>query len=205
MDWKYKHFNHEAVFNAPDARVLEAARAVVGEALTSIEDREDAFVASGYSALHQATAVCRVSPVANGTRLAIELVVARSTNRGYMLFDVGSYFGGEIDKWFTRIARELGGTQEEALISKSTGGVKVRRGCMAGCAVWLLMGACLALLALPLDRARSGQTSMSSPGPFGAVAAAAALAAGVIAFLYVAAPEAPISKFIRARLARGEK
>ena len=49
MDWKYKHFVHEAIFNATPESVVEAARAVVGESLEGIGNTTDGFVARGFA------------------------------------------------------------------------------------------------------------------------------------------------------------
>lgn len=49
MDWKYKHFNQEAIFIASVESVLQAARAVMAESLGGIEDTSDGFVARGHS------------------------------------------------------------------------------------------------------------------------------------------------------------
>src|SRR5215813_1046817 len=116
MDWKYKHFNHEAVFGALGGSVLEAARAVVAESLGSIEDTSDGFIARGSSAWHNEIATFHITPAPEGTRLVVELLVERAAMRGYMLFDVGGYYNIQIDKWFMGIAQRLGSADEQILV-----------------------------------------------------------------------------------------
>lgn len=200
MDWKYKHFNREAVFKASRQSVLEAARAVVAESLGGIEDTTDGFVARGYSGWHITTATFHITSTPNGTQVAVELLAERATMRGYMLFDIGGYYDGQIDKWFSGISQRLSSAQEEILVSKTTSDFKVRRGCLTGCLVYLIVGACLTVFAIPLDRALFSQSSTSVQGPFGVVASTIGLLAGVAAFLYVMYPDAPASKVIRERL-----
>ena len=78
MDWKYKHFNHQAIFKAAPESVLEAARAVVTESLGGIGTTTDGFMAQGYGAWHPETATFRFSPVPEGTKVAVELLVERA-------------------------------------------------------------------------------------------------------------------------------
>ena len=92
---------------------------------------------------------------ANGirARVAVELQVTRGGGRYYMLVDVGGYYDAQIDKWFSAIAQRLGGGPAPVLVSKTTGSVAVRRGCLAGCLAYLVLGVCLAGAATPLDHA----------------------------------------------------
>ena len=203
MDWKFKHFNQEAVFKASPESVLEAARAVVAESLEGIENTTEGFIARGYSAWRAAIATFRIMPAPEGTKLTVELLVERAALRGYMLFDVGSYYNGQIDKWFSGISQRLGEIPEQILVRKTTSNIRVQRGCLMGCLVYLLVGTCLAILAIPLDRALFRGASGATLGPFGVVASALGLLAGVAAFLYVTNPDAPASKFVRERLHRG--
>ena len=202
MDWKYKHFNQAAVFNAFGGTVLEAARAVVAESLGGITDTAEGFVARGRSGWHPAIATVRVMPAPSGTQVAVELLVQRAAGRGYMLFDVGGYYNGQIDKWFLGISQRLGNAQGQTLVSKTTSNTKLRQGCLAGCLVYLVLGACLTIFAIPLDRALLGQSSGSVPGLFAAMALGIAFFAGIAAFLYWIYPDAPASQFIRKRLQR---
>ena len=202
MDWRYKHFNQEAVFKASPESVLEAARAVAAESLEGIENTTDGFIAGGHSAWHAAIATFRSMPAPNGTKLTVELLVERAALRGYMLFDVGSHYNGQIDKWFSRISQRLGESPEQVLVSKTTSNLRVQRGCLMGCLVYLLVGTCLVILAIPLDRALFRVSSGSTLGPFGVVASTLGLLAGIAAFLFVMNPDAPASKFIRELLHR---
>jgi hypothetical protein len=199
MDWKYKHFYHEAIYKALPASVLEAARAVMTDALGTIEDTRDGFVARGYSAWHSAIATFQVASAVEGAKLTVELRVQRSTIRGYMLVDIGGYYSGQIDKWFLKIAEKLGGTQEQALVSKTSHGLTVQRGCLAGCLVYLILGTSLVILAIPIDRAIFPRLG-SNQGPFTYLASVVGLLIGITVFFYFAYPESSMSKFIRGRL-----
>src|SRR5258706_13025043 len=202
MDWKYKHFNHEAIFKASHDDVIEAARTVVSESLGRIEDTADGFMARGDSAWHSAVATFRITPTPDGTRLAVELLVERAAMRGYMLVDIGGYYNSQIDKWFSGIAQRLGGASEQSLVSKTTLDSSVQRGCLMGCLVYLIVGVCLVIVAIPLDHALFPQISGSSQGPLSLLASFIGLLAGVGAFLYVRYPDASASKSIRERLQR---
>ena len=200
MDWKYKHFHQEAIFKALPASVLEAARASVAGSLGGIEDTADGFVGRGYAAWHPEIATFRITPVPDGTKVAVELLVERAAMRGYMLFDIGGYYNGQIDKWFSSITRRLAGSPEQVLVNKTTARSKVPKGLLAGCLVNIIVGACLVLLAIPLDRALFPQSSGASQGPFSIAASVIGLLAGVTAFLYVMYPDAPAAKWFRERL-----
>lgn len=202
MDWKFKHFNQHAVFNAPVSDVLEAARATLAGLFEQIEATPDGFVARGYSGWHAATATFRLASIAEGTRLSVELLVERSTMRGYMLFDVGGYYNVQIDKWFAGIAGRLNLAGEQALVSKTTSDYRIRQGCFAGCVVWLAVGTCLGMAGIALDRALLPQASGTATGPFSLLSSTLALLAGVAVFLYVRYPDAPASKSVRERLQR---
>jgi hypothetical protein len=204
MDWKYKHFNQEAIFKASREDVLEAARTVVSEALGGIEDTADGFVARGDSAWHSAIATFRITPTPDETRLAVELLVERAAMRGYMLVDIGGYYNSQIDKWFSGIAQRLGGTSEQILVSKTTHDSSVQRGCLMGCLVYLIVGVCLVIFAIPLDHELFSQNS-GSAGPLSLLASSIGLLAGVGTFLYVRYPDASASKSIRERLQRTQK
>jgi hypothetical protein len=204
MDWKNKHFSHEATYSAAAESVLRAARETISDALGGMEDTPDGLTAHGQLAWHTAKADARIVPVAGGTKLTIDLLVSRSAvwGRGFMLADVGSYYTRQIDKWFNQISERLGAANEGVLLSKTTANLKVQTGCFAGCLVYLLVGACLGILAIPLDRSLFSQPPGQVVGPFGAVASGIGLVAGVVAFLYFMYPEAPASKAIRVRLRR---
>jgi hypothetical protein len=203
MDWKYKHFNRDATFNALPGSVLEAARAAVAESLGGIADTADGFIARGHGAWNAEIATFRFTPAAEGTKVTVELLVERAAGRSFMLFDVGGYYNGQIDKWFSGIALRLGGAHEPVLVSKTTSNSKVWRGCLTGCLVYLIAASCLGIVAVLIDYAQFSQTSGLIPTPvISVVASLIGFIAGVVAFLYVLYPDAPASKFIRQRLLR---
>jgi hypothetical protein len=104
MDWKNKHFDQAAVFQAQAELVFEAARSFMAESLGwQITDTPDGFEARGYSFSHQAKAKFRIEPVANGTKLVVELLVERASPLGFMMFDVGGYYNRQIRKWLAGI------------------------------------------------------------------------------------------------------
>ena len=201
MDWTYKHFNQQAVFNEPMPRVIEAARAVLAESLEYIEDGPDGFVARGTSGFHAAQATLRFAPVAAGTEVNVDLEVKRfSALWGYVLWDPFGFYNSRIDKWFARISERLGQSETAAVVSKSTMSYRVQRGCLAGCLVWIVLGAFLGVAGAAADHALFPQLSASTPGPVAGLASLIALAAGILAFLYVRYPEGSLAKSIRSRL-----
>ncbi|HYX26988.1 MAG TPA: hypothetical protein VE863_00370 [Pyrinomonadaceae bacterium] len=118
MDWKYKHFHQERVFQASRDDVLEAARKYVSETLLwEIQDVADGFTAEGYC-FHRGMATVRFQTVAGGTRIEIELLVRRASSTGFMLFDVGGYYNIQIRHWFDGIQwiihQKLAGADEKA-------------------------------------------------------------------------------------------
>ena len=90
MDWKYKHFTQEAVFQAEREPVVEAARAFAAEALAGwkISDTADGFEARGRSAGHETTAKVQIEPAPGGTKVAVTLLVERASALGFMLVDI---------------------------------------------------------------------------------------------------------------------
>ncbi len=116
------------------------------------------------------------------------------------MVDVGGYYNGQIDKWFARIEERLAGSGEKALVRKSTSGMGVQRGCLAGCLVWLVAAACLGTIATALDHALFAQTSGLLLDPLNALASLVALLLGLTVFLYFAYPESRMARQIRDRL-----
>jgi hypothetical protein len=125
MDWKYKHFHQERVY--PEARdvVFEAARSFMAESLgwqiantPGAINTSDGFTAQGYSFSHRAIANLHIHSAADGTRVALELLVERAGWRGFMLFDVGGYYSIQIRKWLDGIEwsihQKLSGSHDEA-------------------------------------------------------------------------------------------
>src|SRR2546430_4676068 len=119
MDWKYKHFHQERVFPAPRDLVFESARAFMGESLGwQITNTPDGFTAQGYSFSHQAIANLHIQSAADGTNVAVELLVERAGWRGFMLFDVGGYYNIQIRKWLDGVQwslhQKLTGSDDES-------------------------------------------------------------------------------------------
>jgi len=108
MDWKYKHFHQQRVFPAPRDDVFEAARSFMSESLgCQITDTPDGFTAEGYSFTHRAIAHFHIQTLADGTKVAVELLVERAGWRGFMLFDVGGYYSIQIRKWLDGVQWSL--------------------------------------------------------------------------------------------------
>lgn len=109
MDWKNKRFDREAVFHAQHDLVLEAARSFAAESLVGwqITETADGFEARGGSASHAATAEFRIEPAPFGTKVFVTLLVERAGPLGFMLFDVGGYYDGQMRKWLEGIQRHL--------------------------------------------------------------------------------------------------
>ena len=108
MDWKYKHFYQERAFPSTRDLAIEAARAFMAESLGwKITDTTDGFSAEGYSFSHRAIATLHFQSVADGTNVAVELLVERAGWRGYMLFDVGGYYSIQVRKWLDGIQWSL--------------------------------------------------------------------------------------------------
>src|SRR6266404_6091360 len=119
MDWKYKHFYQERVFQAPRDVVTEAARAFMGESLGwKITETQDGVTAQGSSFSHGAIAHLHIQSVGTGTKAAVELLVERAGWRGFMLFDVGGYYNIQIRKWLDGIQwslhQKLTGSHDES-------------------------------------------------------------------------------------------
>src|ERR1041385_445791 len=97
MDWKYKHFHQERTFEAPQDLVAEAARKYFVESLGwQITQAAEGFNAEGYGFSHKCIARLQFPSDANTTKDGIDLAVNRAGGRGFMLFDVGGYFGWQI-------------------------------------------------------------------------------------------------------------
>jgi hypothetical protein len=154
--------------------------------------------------LHAERETFRITPVADGTKLAVELLVERAAMRGYMLFDIGGYYNGQIYKWFSRISHSLAGGQEQVSADQIPSRSKVRQGCLAGCLVYLIVGAGLGIFAFALDRLLFPQTSTASQGPISVILSIIGLLAGIGAFLYVMVPDAPVARFFRKRIQRNQ-
>ncbi len=161
MDWKYKHFHLERVFAAQRDEVLEAARTFMSESLgwqiTNPADASnpanfknlltainpaDGFTAHGYSFTHRAIANLRFRTVADGTSVDLELMVERYGWRGYMLADVGGYYGIQMHKWLDGIQwtihQKLTGSQDESANPLVLAANKPAAYIFNGCLVFIL-------------------------------------------------------------------
>ncbi len=109
MDWRNKRFDRGAVFQARRELVFEAARTFAAESLVGwqITDTADGFEARGRGASHAATAEFRIEPAPFGTKVAVTLLVERGGPLGFMLFDVGGYYDGQLRKWLEGIQWRL--------------------------------------------------------------------------------------------------
>jgi hypothetical protein len=114
MDWKYKHFHQERVFHEPRDLVTEAARTFMAESLGwQVTNTPDGLKTEGYSFSHRAIANLQIQSSAagassgSGTKVSVELLVARAGWRGFMLFDVGGYYDIQIRKWLDGIQWSL--------------------------------------------------------------------------------------------------
>src|SRR5579859_6063684 len=102
MDWKHKHFAQEAFFEAEPDIVNDALRAFARAWLAdwAVAETPDGLEATGRSGLHAATATFRIEPAPVGTKVTVTLLVERaSRTMGFMLFDVGGFYNGQLRKW----------------------------------------------------------------------------------------------------------
>jgi hypothetical protein len=151
MDWKNKRFDGEAVFQVQRDLVLEAARSFAAESLAGwqITDAADGFEARGHSASHAATAKFRIEPAPFGTKVTVTLLVERAGSLGFMLFDVGGYYDGQIRRWLEGIQWHL-----HQRLASATGQESLEQGKQAipkaAGARSLYVGCIVALFVLPL-------------------------------------------------------
>lgn len=150
MDWKNKRFDREAVFEAQRELVAEAARSFAAESLAGwqITDTADGFEARGYSASHAATAKFRIEPAPFGTKVAVTLLVERAAPLGFMLFDVGGYYDGQLRKWFEGIRWSL--HQRLTSTVRASSGQAIQATSKATGAGRFYIGCMVALLGLPV-------------------------------------------------------
>lgn len=112
MDWRYKRVVGARTYAQSADEVLAAARGLLTAmppAKWAIEDVLDGFKVTGIDFGHPASAVFRVARTEAGTRLSVELDVRRWGLEGFMLFDLGGYFSGELDRWLEAIGDQLEG------------------------------------------------------------------------------------------------
>lgn len=133
MGWKHKHFTGVRTYRQPVSQVLAEALALMSEAPRwAIEEN----TADGFSTRtntkdfgHDATATFQVVPDGDGARLTIEMAVRRFGLEGYMLFDIGGYYDGEIRHWLEGINDRLDG-QAGAAAYRLRGTGKRMYGCL---------------------------------------------------------------------------
>jgi hypothetical protein len=108
MDWNDKRFEREMIFQAPPALVLQAARDFAAETLNEwrITETADGFEAKGRSDGRAASATFQVTPHSSGAKVAIALVVQRSSAFGFMLFDLG-FYDSKLKRWLEGIQWHL--------------------------------------------------------------------------------------------------
>ncbi|MBV8860002.1 MAG: hypothetical protein JOZ02_23930 [Acidobacteria bacterium] len=156
MDWKNKHFEREAVFQAQRDLVFEAARSFAAESLAGwqLADTSDGFEARGHSASHAATAKFRIEPAPFGTKVAVTLLVERAGPLGFMLFDVGGYYDRQMSKWLEGIQWHLhqgltsttqpeSSAQARQAIPKPAGTQRLYVGCLVALFVFPLFLYCV--------------------------------------------------------------
>ncbi len=149
MDWKYKHFHQERLFQASRDEVMGAARKYVSETLGwKSRDETDGFSAEGYSFTHAGVATFRFQSAAGGTKVEVDLLVKRAGSMGFMLFDVGGYYNIQIRKWLDGIQWNIhqklaGGDEPAAAQEDNKTSARVFNGCLlfivAMFALWFIV------------------------------------------------------------------
>lgn len=109
MDWRYQQFEREAVFPEERERVLEGTRAFVTTSLAGwqVTDTADGIQITGQCGGHRAKGIFRIETVSGGTKVIIALLVERAGPLGFLLFDVGGYYNGQMFHWLEGIQRQL--------------------------------------------------------------------------------------------------
>lgn len=161
MDWKYKHFHQQRVFQAERDEVIEAARKYVADTLGwTSRETPDGFVAEGYSFAHAAIATFHFQSAGAGTKVDVELLMKRAGSMGFMLFDVGGYYNIQIRKWLDDIQwtihQKLAGADQQIAppspVAIKTAGSRIFNGCIlfivAMFALWIIVTAICAIVGL---------------------------------------------------------
>jgi hypothetical protein len=138
MDWKYRHFHQERVFQASRDAVVEAARRYMSESLAwRVTDTAEGLRAEGYSFSHSAIAGFRIQSVGSETKIEVDLMVERAGPTGFMLFDVGGYYSIQIRKWLDGIQwaihQQVAGTPQQAappIPTENKTGARIFNGCL---------------------------------------------------------------------------
>ena len=138
MDWKYKHFQQESVFQAPRGEVVNVARRDLSESLGwKVTDTSDGLQAEGYSFSHAAIADFRIQSAGNETKIELNLRVERAGSTGFMLFDAGGYYSIQIRKWLDGIQwiihQQMTGTPPQSVLpipAENKTGARLFNGCL---------------------------------------------------------------------------
>ena len=138
MDWKYKHFQQERVFQAPRGEIVDAARRYLSESLGwKVTDTADGLRAEGYSFSHAAIANLRIQSAGNGTKVELNLLVERAGPTGFMLLDAGGYYSIQIRKWLDgiqwAIRQQVTGTPQQSappVPTENKTGARLFNGCL---------------------------------------------------------------------------
>lgn len=103
-----KTFHREVALQAPGPIVLEAAREYANRMVGW--DVEDAYPGATSVELSKSSERLRfeVSQVGTGTQVSAHLDRSRADGAGFMLFDVGNYYGRTLDKHLHGIWQVLG-------------------------------------------------------------------------------------------------
>lgn len=108
MNWTYKRFDQKKIFQESPELVSEAARAFVeSREGWQITNTTDGFETKGTSFSHSETAKFRIVPIDSGTKVTITLFVQRAGAFGFMLFDVGGFYNGQLRRWLENIEQNL--------------------------------------------------------------------------------------------------
>lgn len=121
MDWKYKYFKQEAVFQAETGIVREALHAFAKDWLNDwkVSETWDGLEAKSPPGFRSGTAKFRIEPALGGTKVAIEMQVQRAASLGLMVFDFGGYYDGQIRKWLQALPWWI--QQKQAAATQSAG------------------------------------------------------------------------------------
>jgi hypothetical protein len=194
MDWKFKHFSGAQTYRQPPGQVLAEARGLMTQtARWRLEDTADGFRAQavGNDFGHDAAATFHVAPDGDGSKVTVEMAVRRVGLEGYMLFDIGGYYSGEIRGWLDGLTDRLDGRPADAAHRPRSAGARAF-GCLAGFIVvvggffllWSLViaptiGLAFGVLYLP----GRGSGGITLHGPWARGVSAALIALDVLIYL----------------------
>jgi hypothetical protein len=138
MSWKYKHFHQKRSFAASRDAVVEAARRFMSESLGwKVTDTADGLRAEGYGFSHAAIGDFHIRSAGSETKIDVDLMVERAGPMGFMLFDVGGYYGIQLRKWLEGIQwtihQQVAGAPQQAappLPAENKTGARIFNGCL---------------------------------------------------------------------------